>query len=83
MCLGGQPVSKSFTIQNTGDLTLTINLDKPPVMGAFSATTTLGEGATIAGHTTKTETVKFAPPSAGSFTGVTGHPAACPATVTS
>jgi len=66
----GSSVSKSFTIQNTGDLALGITLSKAPVLGQFSATTSLPEGSSIAGHTTITETVKFAPTTSGSLTDV-------------
>jgi hypothetical protein len=64
----GTTKSMSFTIQNTGDVPLQITKSKPPALGAFVATTTLNEGATIAGHATVTETVRFQPTAAGTFT---------------
>ncbi len=65
----GRKVAKSFTISNTGGTNVTITKSKPPVGGAFEATTELAEGTTIAPGKTLTETVVFAPTAAGPASG--------------
>ena len=65
----GTIVSKSFTLQNTGGTNITITKSKPPIGGAFSATTTLSEGTTIAAGETLTETVAFNPSAPGAASG--------------
>jgi Bacterial lectin/Abnormal spindle-like microcephaly-assoc'd, ASPM-SPD-2-Hydin/PQQ-like domain len=65
----GQRLTKSFTVSNTGGVAVTITKSKPPTGGAFTATTTLAEGTTIAPGQTLTESVTFAPNAAGALTG--------------
>jgi hypothetical protein len=65
----GQRLTKSFTISNTGGVPVTITKSKPPTGGAFTATTTLAEGTTIAPGQTLTESVVFAPNAAGALSG--------------
>jgi hypothetical protein len=65
----GSRLSKSFTVSNTGGVPVTITKSKPPTGGAFTATTTLAEGTTIAPGQTLTESVTFAPNAAGALTG--------------
>ncbi len=65
----GSTVSKSFTLTNTGGTNVTITKSKPPIGGAFSATTTLSEGTTIAPGETLTETVAFKPSAPGAASG--------------
>jgi hypothetical protein len=67
--VGGAAVSKSFTITNTGGTTVTITKSKPPVGGAFAATTSLPEGTTIAAGASVTESVAFTPTGPGYATG--------------
>jgi hypothetical protein len=62
----GQTATRSFTLTNDGGSSLTISLSKPPVKGPFTATTTLGEGTTIAAGATLTESVTFKPTAVGS-----------------
>jgi hypothetical protein len=61
----GTSASKSFTITNTGGIDVEITKSKPPIGGAFTATTSLSEGTTIAPGESLTETVRFAPTAAG------------------
>lgn len=61
----GASKSESFTITNTGGTTLELTLSKPPIGGAFAATTSLSEGTTIAPGESLTETVKFTPTAPG------------------
>jgi hypothetical protein len=63
----GSTKSMSFTIQNTGGTDMTMTISKYPT-GAFINTTTLGEGAVILAGQTVTETVRFQPTAAGTFT---------------
>ena len=65
----GGTTSKSFTLTNTGGTNVTITKSKPPIGGAFSATTTLSEGTTIAPGETLTETVAFNPSAPGAASG--------------
>ncbi len=67
--VGGE-ASKSFTITNTGGTAVTITKSKPPLGGAYQATTALSEGSTIAPGETVTETVKFKPEAPGYASGV-------------
>jgi hypothetical protein len=64
----GSTKNLSFTIQNTGGTDMTMTISKYPT-GAFSNVTILGEGDSIAAGATVTETVRFAPTAAGTFTG--------------
>lgn len=66
----GSSVSKSFTVTNTGGTAVEVTKSKPPNGGAFTATTSLSEGTTIAPGESMTETVKFTPTSAGSASAV-------------
>ncbi|MDB4980727.1 MAG: hypothetical protein JWM82_1479 [Myxococcales bacterium] len=71
----GSSKSMSFTIQNTGGIALQIATSKPPVLGQFSATTTLNEGSSIPAGGSVTETVKLTSTTPGSYTdqwGITG-----------
>ncbi len=61
----GSSESKSFTVTNTGGTAVPITKSKPPVGGAFAATTSLPEGTTIAPGESLTETVEFTPTSTG------------------
>ena len=61
----GASATKSFSLTNTGGTTVAIERSKPPFGGAFTATSTLQEGSTIAPGQTITETVRFAPTAAG------------------
>ena len=61
----GGSLSKSFTLTNIGGTALTITKSKPPIGGAFAATTSLPEGTTIAPGESLTETVLFSPTAAG------------------
>jgi hypothetical protein len=64
----GSTKNLSFTIQNTGGTDMTMTISKYPT-GAFSNVTILGEGDSIKAGQTVTETVRFAPTAAGTFTG--------------
>jgi hypothetical protein len=66
----GHSESKSFTIENTGGTAVPLTKSKPPIGGAFTATTSLPEGTTIQPGESLTETVKFAPTSTGATSGV-------------
>jgi hypothetical protein len=61
----GASATKSFTVTNIGGTAVPITKSKPPTGGAFLATTSLPEGTTIAPGASVTETVEFAPSSAG------------------
>jgi hypothetical protein len=66
----GKPVSRSFTVSNTGGTNVSITKSKPPSGGAFAATTSLSEGTTLAPGATLTETVTFTPTAPGPASGV-------------
>jgi hypothetical protein len=66
----GSTESESFTIKNTGASAVPLTKSKPPIGGAFTATTSLPEGTTIEPGESVTETVRFAPTSPGPATGV-------------
>ena len=66
----GGTVSGSFTITNTGGTNVTITKSKPPIGGAFAATTSLPEGSTIAPGESVTEKVAFTPTGPGYASGV-------------
>jgi hypothetical protein len=66
----GHSASESFTIENTGGTAVPLTKSKPPIGGAFTATTSLPEGTTIQPGESLTETVKFAPTGTGAVTGV-------------
>jgi iron transport multicopper oxidase len=66
----GSSATKNFTVTNTGGSAVVVTKSKPPSGGAFSATTPLAEGTTIAPGETLTETVKFTPSASGEATGV-------------
>jgi hypothetical protein len=66
----GNTLSKSFKLTNTGGTNITITKSKPPIGGAFAASTSLSEGTTILPGETLTETVAFAPTGPGYASGV-------------
>jgi hypothetical protein len=66
----GSSELESFTIKNTGGSAVALNKSKPPIGGAFTATTALPEGTTIEPGESVTEKVKFAPTNPGPATGV-------------
>ena len=66
--LVGTPVIKTFTLTNTGGSNLTISKSKPPVLGPFTATTTLPEGTTMQPGQSFTESVTFDPSKVGATT---------------
>jgi Malectin domain/F5/8 type C domain/Abnormal spindle-like microcephaly-assoc'd, ASPM-SPD-2-Hydin len=66
----GVPVTKTFTIKNTGGTDLQITKSKPPALGPFVATTTLAEGSTITAGQTVTESVTFSATAGGSYSDV-------------
>jgi iron transport multicopper oxidase len=77
---GSTPVesnaTRSFTITNAGGTPVTIEKSKPPFGGAFTATTTLPEGTSIAPGQTVTESVTFSPTATGPASGtwaITGN----------
>jgi hypothetical protein len=61
----GRPVTKTFTLSNTGGSNLTITKSKPPVLGPFAATSALPEGSTIAPGGSVVESVTFGPTAVG------------------
>jgi iron transport multicopper oxidase len=61
----GSSESRNFTITNTGGIAVEITKSKPPIGGAFTATTSLSEGTTIAPGKSLTETVQFTPTALG------------------
>ena len=61
----GSSESRSFTVTNTGGTAVQITKSKPPIGGAFAASTTLEETTTIKPGETKTETVGFTPTELG------------------
>lgn len=66
----GSSESKSFTITNTGGTAVEVTKSKPPIGGAFAATTSLSEGTTIEPQESLTETVQFTPTVVGPATAV-------------
>lgn len=65
----GSTATRTFTITNAGGTSVTITKSKPPFGGAFSATTSLPEGTTIAPGASVTEAVVFRPTTVGSAAG--------------
>ncbi len=65
----GATATRTFTISNVGGTAVTIEKSKPPFGGAFTATTSLPEGMTIDPGQTLTESITFAPTSAGPSSG--------------
>jgi hypothetical protein len=65
----GASATKTFTVTNTGGTTVTITKSKPPSGGAFTATTSLAEGSTIAAGASVTESVTFTPTATGPASG--------------
>lgn len=63
----GSATSESFSLSNSGGSPLTITSSNPPGGGQFSALTTLDDGTTIPAGGVVTETVRFAPATAGAF----------------
>jgi hypothetical protein len=66
----GKTATRSFTVTNTGGTSITITKSKPPLGGAFAATTSLAEGSAIAPGESVTETVAFSPTTPGPASGV-------------
>jgi Abnormal spindle-like microcephaly-assoc'd, ASPM-SPD-2-Hydin/PQQ-like domain len=66
----GSTATKSFTITNAGGTAVTIEKSKPPFGSAFTATTSLPEGTSLAPGQTVTETVRFSPTAIGGASGV-------------
>ena len=64
----GTSVTQTFTLTNTGGSNLTISKSKPPVLGPFTATTTVPEGTTIDPGDSLTESVTFMPTAVGTTT---------------
>ncbi len=64
----GHTVTKTFSITNDGGSSLEISKSKPPAQGQFVATTSLGEGTTIAAGASLTESVAFSPTAVGTVT---------------
>ena len=64
----GSSVTKTFTLTNTGGSNLEISKSKPPILGPFSATTTLPEGTTMQPGQSFTESITFKPTAAGATT---------------
>ena len=64
----GKSATQTFQIANVGGSNLTITKSKPPVLGPFTATTSLPEGTTIAAGATVTESVTFTPSAVGATT---------------
>ncbi len=65
----GATATKTFTLTNTGGTSITITKSKPPVGGAFAATSSLPEGTTVAPGETLTESVAFSPGAPGYSSG--------------
>jgi hypothetical protein len=65
--VAGASATASFTISNPGGTNLTITKSKPPVLGAFTALTTLAEGTVIPAGQTVTETVSFGAVGSGGY----------------
>ena len=63
----GAAATASFTVSNTGGSPITITRSKPPVQGVFVRQANLDEGTILAPGDARTETVRFAPTAAGSF----------------
>ncbi len=63
------PLTKSFTITNTGGTAVPITKSKPPLGGEFEAKTLLQEGATIQAGESATEQVTFTPTALGEASG--------------
>ena len=64
----GTPVTKTFSLTNTGGSNLTISKSKPPILGPFAATTTLPEGTTMQPGQSLTESITFTPTAVGATT---------------
>jgi hypothetical protein len=64
----GTSVTKTFTLTNTGGSNLEISKSKPPVLGPFTATTTLPEGTTMTPGQSFTESITFTPTAVGATT---------------
>lgn len=65
----GTSATRAFTIKNVGATAVTITKSKPPIGGAFTATTSLPEGTTIAAGGSVSEEVGFAPAALGAAGG--------------
>jgi iron transport multicopper oxidase len=66
----GSSETESFTIENVGGTAVPITKSKPPIGGAFTATSSLSEGTTIKPGERLTESVEFTPATLGAATGV-------------
>jgi Bacterial Ig domain len=63
----GAAATVSFTVANTGGSPITITRSKPPVQGTFLRETDLDEGTILAAGEVRSETIRFAPTVAGTF----------------
>jgi hypothetical protein len=63
----GSTKTLSFFVTNAGGVDLLITKSKPPILGAFTATTSLPEGAVVGAGNSVVETVAFEPRVAGAF----------------
>ncbi len=63
----GESSAQSFQVSNVGGSTLTITQSQPPMLGEFTATSSLPVGTTLAAGTSLVETVAFAPNDVGSM----------------
>jgi hypothetical protein len=61
----GRSTTSSFLVENNGALPLTISSSTPPRGNGFSPTTSLAVGTQIPANSSVSETVEFAPTSAG------------------
>ena len=61
----GSSATASFTVRNDGGSSITITKSKPPVLGPFSATSTLDEGTLLTAGQSRTLTVRFTPTTLG------------------
>jgi iron transport multicopper oxidase len=66
----GASATKSFTVTNAGGTAVTITKSDPPSGGAFTATSSLLVGTSVAPGESVTETVAFSPSAAGAASGV-------------
>jgi hypothetical protein len=57
----GASLAETFQVSNTGGSALTITKSKPPILGPFTATTTLSEGSTLYAGSSAVESVTFTP----------------------
>ena len=63
----GQSATQSFQVSNVGGSTLTVTQSQPPMLGEFTATSSLPVGTTLPAGSSLVETVSFAPEDVGSM----------------